>query len=201
MRYIIYKITNLISNRYYIGRHATDNINDGYMGSGIAVKNAIKKYGEENFKKEILAEASSREDLWRLEEEFVTKEIVDDPLSYNMVGGGKSYLNGLKQSDPQKFIEHQSMAGKRGGKASIKKRNREWHAKGGSASREIINARVTYKLITNINEILLLDANTFKKTCVERNWNYHTLAWSLTRGKRLPIQKGPLKGFYIERLT
>lgn len=171
------------------------------MGSGNGIKNAIKKYGKECFNKEILAEANSSEELWKLEEQYVTKEIVNDSQSYNLIGGGKSYLNGLKLSDPKKFHEHQSKAGKKGGKVSMAKRNSEWHAKGGAASRKIINTRITYKLITNTNEILLLDANSFKKTCIERNWNYNTLAWSLVRGKREPIKRGPLQGFYIERLT
>jgi hypothetical protein len=42
MRYVIYKITNNINGRYYIGRHATKNINDDYMGSGKAIKGMLE---------------------------------------------------------------------------------------------------------------------------------------------------------------
>jgi hypothetical protein len=46
--HIIYKTTNTSTDKYYIGKHSTDNINDDYLGSGVALKNAIKKYGKEN---------------------------------------------------------------------------------------------------------------------------------------------------------
>ena len=39
--YLIYKITNLVNDKFYIGKHITDNIEDNYFGSGINVKRAI----------------------------------------------------------------------------------------------------------------------------------------------------------------
>ena len=50
MKYsFIYKTTNLINGKIYIGQHTTDNINDRYLGSGVYFLRAVKKYGKKNF--------------------------------------------------------------------------------------------------------------------------------------------------------
>jgi hypothetical protein len=46
MNYFIYKTTNLLNGKYYIGMHVTNQIDDGYLGSGKYLNNAIKKYGK-----------------------------------------------------------------------------------------------------------------------------------------------------------
>lgn len=89
MKYIIYKITNTINNKFYIGKHQTNNINDSYMGSGIAIAKAIKKYGKENFIKEILFVFDNEQDMNKKEKELITEELVSDPNCYNIGVGGE----------------------------------------------------------------------------------------------------------------
>ena len=83
-----YKITNLLNGHYYYGIHSTDNMNDGYMGSGSRIKRAIKKYGIENFEKEVLKFFDTREELAEYEADVVTEELVHDNNCYNVSCGG-----------------------------------------------------------------------------------------------------------------
>ena len=69
--YGIYKITNLTNGKMYIGQHKTANIDDGYMGSGIIILRALKKYGVENFRKEWLMFCEDEEDLNYMERVYV----------------------------------------------------------------------------------------------------------------------------------
>lgn len=199
VKHIIYKITNNINGKYYIGRHSTADINDNYMGSGIGIKNAIKKYGIENFKKEIIAEASSSEELWELEKQIVNEEIVKDKNSYNMAYGGKHYLYGLKQYDKEKFIEHQKQAGLKGGIAALKRKDiKEWHAAGGQKSSIERSKKYLYKITTNNSEVYIVNGLEFKQLCIEKKWNYNTLHWKKSIGK--VIKKGIHKGFLVEQI-
>lgn len=101
MYYFVYKVTNTINNKYYIGKHTTDSIDDGYMGSGKSILAAICKYGIHNFHRIILEYYNTEEDAYIGEAKYVTKEVVSDPQSYNMAEGGKGYKKGRKLSYPE----------------------------------------------------------------------------------------------------
>lgn len=92
MYYIIYKTINLINNKFYIGKHQCTDLNDGYLGSGIALRKAIAKYGKENFKREILFIFDSEIDMNNKEKEIVTIDLVNDPNCYNLAIGGEGGL-------------------------------------------------------------------------------------------------------------
>ena len=88
MYYTIYKITNLVNGKIYIGKHETSNLDDGYMGSGKHLRKAIIKYGIQHFHKEIIFFLSCREDMNEKEKELVTEEFVARSDNYNIAPGG-----------------------------------------------------------------------------------------------------------------
>lgn len=83
-----YKITNLNNGRYYHGIRSSNRLTEPYMGSGKAIKKAIKKYGKDNFKKEIIAHYPTRTEVLTHEKMIVTQEMINDPLCYNLKTGG-----------------------------------------------------------------------------------------------------------------
>jgi len=87
--FIIYQTTNKINGRFYVGMHATTNIDDGYLGSGKRIKAEIKKYGRENFERKVLERLSSKEALVLREKEIVTEHLRADPLCLNLKNGGE----------------------------------------------------------------------------------------------------------------
>lgn len=107
--YFLYKTTNLINNKYYYGVHSTDNLNDGYMGSGVVLRLAFKKYGKENFNREIIKFFDSAEQMFQAERETITEEMVNSYDCYNVKPGGlgnrKGYIivndNGVLKQVPR----------------------------------------------------------------------------------------------------
>lgn len=87
--YVIYKTVNLINGKYYIGKHVTENLNDAYLGSGLLLREAIKKHGLENFRKEYLVYCNSLEELNDTEKRIVNADVVKDSKSYNIATGGQ----------------------------------------------------------------------------------------------------------------
>lgn len=96
MHYTIYRITHLESGKVYVGKHQTEDLADGYMGSGNLVRRAIKKHGLEVFKKEILHVFETEEEMNAKEAELVTDEFCLREDTYNICPGGKGgwgYVN------------------------------------------------------------------------------------------------------------
>jgi hypothetical protein len=86
--FYVYKVTNTINEKYYIGVHYTSNPYDSYLGSGRTITKAVNKYGPESFKKEILFETENKDEAYLKEEELVSDNWNKDPNCYNEMPGG-----------------------------------------------------------------------------------------------------------------
>jgi len=86
--HFIYRTTNIINGKYYIGVHNTNDIEDGYLGSGVLLQRAIKKYGIGNFKREIIKHFNTSEEAFNNEISVVNESVVNDDNSYNLSLGG-----------------------------------------------------------------------------------------------------------------
>lgn len=132
----IYKTTCLITNKYYIGMHSTDNLDDGYKGSGKRLWHSINKHGLENHQTEILEFLPSREELKAREIKLVNQELLEDKMCMNLALGGEGgarvmtkeqlskgaiNANKVKWSNPEFKSKMSNMTSER---------NKELHARG-----------------------------------------------------------------------
>ena len=120
MFYTIYRITNLIDGKIYIGKHQTKDLDDSYMGSGKILKRSIAKHGIENFKKEILFQFDDEADMNAKEAELVTEEFCLREDTYNLCIGGQggfSYIN----SNPELVAKRDTYENKLAGRIAANK--------------------------------------------------------------------------------
>jgi hypothetical protein len=83
----IYKITNNINGKIYIGKDTTNDQN--YFGSGLLIKRAINKFGLINFTKEIIDESSDKKELCEKEKYWIKfYNSTDKSIGYNISNGG-----------------------------------------------------------------------------------------------------------------
>lgn len=112
----LYKTTNEINGKIYIGIHSTNNLEDGYLGSGRHLRAAISKYGKENFHKEILEFFPTLDAALERERSVVTSEFCSRDDTYNIaVGGwcGGSLIAGKTEEELRIWRENISTAQKR----------------------------------------------------------------------------------------
>lgn len=94
---IIYKTTNLINGKIYIGYDTKEDSN--YLGSGSIFRKAIKKYGKENFRKSIIDSSDSFEELCLKEIFWIDfYNARDSEIGYNVSEGGFAGFKGCKFS-------------------------------------------------------------------------------------------------------
>lgn len=114
----IYKTTCSVTGRYYIGMHSTNELEDGYLGSGKRLWFSINYHGKENHIKEILEFCDSRKELAKREREIVNQQLINEELCMNLVVGGEGgrgftseeqRLNAKKSNEKQRILRETNL--------------------------------------------------------------------------------------------
>lgn len=87
MLHTVYRTTNSLNGSFYIGYHKTMNPDDSYLGSGLLLRRAIAKHGQENFRKEVVAVFDNARDAFARERELLA-DCWGQSGCYNIHEGG-----------------------------------------------------------------------------------------------------------------
>ncbi len=101
--HVIYKTTCLITGKYYLGMHSTNNLNDGYIGSGKQLWRSIKKHDIENHVYTILQHLPSRLALRKREAELVNPQRLKDHMCMNLTLGGHGSWHSCNKSGANRY--------------------------------------------------------------------------------------------------
>jgi group I intron endonuclease len=191
MHYYLYKVTNLVNSRFYVGVHKTRDMDDGYMGSGKVIQQAIEKYGIENFQKEILEVFDNSKAMYDREKEIVTEEFLKTEDVYNLRlggNGGWEYINnnGLNfteeslkkrrislikwhsQNDTTK--ENNGFFGKKHSvqtKQHISEKRKEYYDNGGEHPKGMLNKEHSLDTKNHLSEVMKIKSTLIGKKGLE----------------------------------
>ena len=133
--FYIYRTTNLINGKTYIGQHKFSlGKKDTYMGNGKLIKPALKKYGKENFKKDIIEVVLSQFEANVLEKYYIAKERAKGKGEYNLADGGNNiggWNKGIPASEESKRKNREAHLGKKRGPHSEETRKKIGEAQKG----------------------------------------------------------------------
>ena len=154
----IYKITNLVNGKIYIGKKVSSTfLENKYLGSGTLLQEAIKKYGKNEFQVELLEECSDKPELGEKEIYWIaTLNAQDKNIGYNIANGGEG--GGGRKGHPMTEATKQKM------KATVKNRTPERRQEISQMCRERQLGRIPSEETREKRRKSMLGKNTRKHT-------------------------------------
>lgn len=173
---IIYKTTNLITGKIYIGKAKVDN--PLYLGSGTKLAHAIKKYGRGSFKREILEECDdrevdNREIFWISHFNSTNRNI-----GYNITNGGAGGDTTTNHPDKDSVIKSRA--------SSIK----EWHSNLTEDEKIARGQKISSSKKGKSNGHKGLKHSEKTKQLIKENQPTKTEAWKESHAKAMAMRKG-----------
>jgi hypothetical protein len=204
---IIYLTINKINGKKYLGKDAKNDPN--YLGSGLDLKSAIKKYGKENFKKEIIEYCSNKKELWEREEYWLEfYDVKNSKEFYNRTNKafgaweGRIYNKVTNKTKQKMSMAHQGIPLSKKHKQSISKamkghsKTEEWKKNLSEASSRSFGRPILQK---DLKGNIIKEWETGKKAATELGLSYMAInACCVQNEKHLPRKRDKLKiGKYV----
>lgn len=94
----------MVNGKIYIGCHKTENLDDGYIGTGVVFKKAVMKYGKDKFVREVLGMYETQETMLEEESKIVDDDFVNRDDTYNVIKGGTGVFHTYNSDDTKQKI-------------------------------------------------------------------------------------------------
>jgi len=140
MLHTVYQTTNILNDVFYVGKHSTEDVYDNYLGSGLLIQKAIKKYDKENFHKSILFVFDNEQEAFEKEFEIIQENISMKYKTYNIASGGRG---GQKGRSPSQETRNKIGEGNKGKTVSEESRKKIGDGNRGKVHSKELNQRVS----------------------------------------------------------